>query len=100
MPNIVLAKKPCCMVSYGHAETLGGGSVVPDFVGWRRALSHKYQVGETVYFTTSNVSRPAADGTFEIVRLLPTDGDDCQYRIKNSAESFERVARESQLAVR
>ena len=41
------------------------------------------------------MSRPAATGTYEIIRLLPTDGDDCQYRIKNSAESFERVARES-----
>lgn len=62
-------------------------------------MSHKYQVGETVYFTASNVSRPAATGAYEIIRLLPTDGDDCQYRIKNSTESFERVARESQLAL-
>ena len=28
-----------------------------------------------------------------------TDGDDCQYRIKSSIEAFERVAKESQLAV-
>jgi hypothetical protein len=64
-----------------------------------RALKHKYSVGETVYFTASNVSRPAASGTYEVVRLLPTDGDDCQYRIKSSTEAFERVAKESQLAV-
>ena len=63
-------------------------------------MAHKFHVGETVYFTASNVSRPAASGAYEVIRLLPTDGDDCQYRIKNSAESFERVARESQLAVR
>ena len=49
-----------------------------------RALKHKYTVGETVYFTASNVARPAASGTYEVIRLLPTDGDDCQYRIKNS----------------
>ena len=60
-------------------------------------MTHKYQVGETVYFTASNVARPAAGGVYEIIKLLPTDGDDCQYRIKNSAEAFERVARESQL---
>jgi hypothetical protein len=60
-------------------------------------LTHKYQVGETVYFTASNVARPAAGGLYEIIKLLPTDGDDCQYRIRNSAEAFERVARESQL---
>jgi hypothetical protein len=64
-----------------------------------RALKHKYIVGETVYFTASNVARPAASGTYEVIKLLPTDGDDCQYRIKNSTEAFERVAKESQLDV-
>jgi len=64
-----------------------------------RALKHKYSVGETVYFTASNVARPAATGTYEVLRLLPTDGDDCQYRIKSSTEAFERVAKESQLAI-
>jgi hypothetical protein len=64
-----------------------------------RALKHKYNVGETVYFTASNVARPAASGTYEVIRLLPTDGDDCQYRIKNSTEAFERVAKESQLDI-
>lgn len=59
---------------------------------------HKFRVGETVKLTSSNVVRPAASNMFEIVRLLPTDGDDCQYRIKNENEAFERVARESQLA--
>lgn len=62
-----------------------------------RALKHKYSVGTRVYFTASNVARPAASGTYEIIRLLPTDGDDCQYRIKSSTEAFERVAKESQL---
>lgn len=62
-----------------------------------RALAHKYQVGESVLFTASNVARPAAGGVYEIIKLLPTDGDDCQYRIKSAAEAFERVARESQL---
>jgi hypothetical protein len=63
-----------------------------------RVLKHKYGVGQTVYFTASNVARPAATGVYEIVRQLPTDGDDCQYRIKSSTEAFERVAKESQLA--
>ena len=60
---------------------------------------HKYVVGEAVYFTASNVARPAASGVYEVLKLLPTEGDDCQYRIKNSTEAFERVARESQLHV-
>ena len=63
-------------------------------------MKHKFPVGATVYFTASNVSRPAASGTYEVIRQLPSEGaDDCQYRIKNSAEAFERVAKESQLAL-
>jgi hypothetical protein len=69
------------------------------FAWMESALKHKYNVGETVYFTASNVARPAASGTYEVIRLLPTDGDDCQYRIKNSTEAFERVAKESQLDI-
>ena len=64
-----------------------------------RALKHKFTVGETVYFTASNVARPAASGTYEVIRVLPTDGDERQYRIKSSTEAFERVAKESQLDI-
>ena len=39
----------------------------------------------------------AVNGTYEIVKLLPSDGDDYQYRIKSAEEAFERVAKESQL---
>ena len=70
----------------------------PAFSVMERALKHKYPVGASVYFTASNVSRPAATGTYEVIRQLPSEGDDCQYRIKSSTEAFERVARESQLA--
>jgi hypothetical protein len=38
-----------------------------------------------------------ANSTYEVVKLLPSDGADYQYRIKNANEVFERVARESQL---
>jgi hypothetical protein len=39
----------------------------------------------------------AANGTYQIVKLLPSDGDEHQYRIKSAGEAFERVAKESQL---
>ncbi len=76
------------------------GTVSADrhFCVMERALKHKFPIGATVYFTASNVSRPAASGTYEVIRLLPTEGDDFQYRIKSSTEAFERVAKESQLA--
>ena len=79
--------------------TQAGPSAEADVSVMERALSHKYRVGESVYFTASNIARPAASGTYEVIRLLPTDGDDCQYRIKSTTEAFERVAKESQLAI-
>jgi len=59
--------------------------------------NHKYQVGETVYYTSPTFGRAAATGSYTVVKLLPSEGDDYQYRIKSSGEAFERVAKESQL---
>lgn len=59
--------------------------------------SHKYRVGETVYYTSPTFGRAAATGSYIVVKLLPSEGDDYQYRIKSSGEAFERVAKESQL---
>jgi hypothetical protein len=59
--------------------------------------SHKYHVGEVVYYTSPSFGRAAATGSYTVVKLLPSEGDDYQYRIKNTAEAFERVAKESQL---
>jgi hypothetical protein len=59
--------------------------------------SHKYQVGEIVYYTSPSFGRAAATGSYTVVKLLPSEGDDYQYRIKNTEEAFERVAKESQL---
>jgi hypothetical protein len=61
--------------------------------------THKYRVGQTVFYTSSPISRPGASGSYQVVRLLPSDGEDYQYRIKNPGEAFERVAKESQLEV-
>jgi hypothetical protein len=58
---------------------------------------HKFQIGETVYFTSRPIGHMVANSTYEVVKLLPSDGADYQYRIKNPDEAFERVARESQL---
>jgi hypothetical protein len=59
--------------------------------------AHKYQIGETVYYTSPTFGRAAATGSYTVVKLLPHEGDDYQYRIKSSGEAFERVAKESQL---
>jgi hypothetical protein len=58
---------------------------------------HRFQIGETVYFTSRPIGHMDPNSTYEVVKLLPSDGSDYQYRIKNPKEAFERVARESQL---
>jgi hypothetical protein len=59
--------------------------------------AHKFHVGQSVYFTSGTMGRPGASGSYKIVKLLPLEGDDYQYRIKSTGEAFERVAKESQL---
>lgn len=59
--------------------------------------SHKFTMGQTVRYIAGPLNRATADGSFKIVKLLPLEGDEYQYRIKNTEEAFERVAKESQL---
>ncbi len=40
-----------------------------------------------------------AAGVYRIVRALPSEGRPLQYRVKNDAESFERVVDASRLEV-
>jgi hypothetical protein len=100
----VVARKP----DKGHAlkthaieasQAIAVGAVTVAQVTVRDAMlgTHKYRVGQTVLFTSSPITRPGASGTYKVVKLLPSDGDDYQYRIKNPGEAFERVAKESQL---
>lgn len=58
---------------------------------------HKYSVGQTVRFSHGNYLSVVGRDDFKVTRLLPTEGSECEYRIKCAGEPFERVARESQL---
>ena len=57
----------------------------------------KFKMGERVLFTSGTVGRPGADDGYTIVRILPLEGGEQQYRIKSASEQHERVATESQL---
>jgi len=66
--------------------------------GRRVALkTHKFAIGQTVFFNSGPMGRAGVGGSYKIIKLLPSDGDDYQYRIKSAGEAFERVAKESQL---
>ena len=60
-------------------------------------MDHKFKVGQSVQYTSGPHGRGTSSGAYKITQLLPSEGDDYQYRIKNQNEAFERVARESQL---
>ena len=85
--NKTATMAPIAPIAVPH-QTSGRGHIL---------RAHKFRVGQTVLYTSSPVSRPGASGTYRVVKLLPSDGDDYQYRIKNAGEAFERVAKESQL---
>ena len=59
--------------------------------------SHKYKVGQSVRLSPGKSSLPAGGQAYKIVRVLPADGNELQYRIKSAYETFERIARESEL---
>lgn len=57
--------------------------------------THKFRLGQTVYFTAKPLGHMTANGSYQIVKLLPSDGEEHQYRIKSTDEAFERVAKVS-----
>ena len=59
---------------------------------------HKFKVGQVVDFAEPRLAMPTVRGRYEIVRLLPSDGSQFQYRIKAVGESLERMAKEGQLS--
>lgn len=60
--------------------------------------THKFTVGQTVRFSPGVQSPATARGRYTIVRLLPAEANDHQYRIKSTLDGHERVVKESQLS--
>jgi hypothetical protein len=59
-------------------------------------MSAQFRAGQTVRLMRSWL-RSAEDGEFRVVRPLPDDGGEPQYRIKSAREPHERVVKESDL---
>jgi hypothetical protein len=58
---------------------------------------HDFSVGQNVEFIASKYEASVPRGAYVVVRLLPNDGMDREYRVKNSIDGHERVVRESQI---
>ena len=60
-------------------------------------MTTQFRSGQTVRLTRGLVQKSAADGEYKIVRQLPENGGEQQYRIKSVREPHERVVKESDL---
>ena len=59
--------------------------------------NHKFKVWQTVYYTSGPYGSGRRGGVFKIMQLLPVQGADYQYRIKNAEEPHDRVVKESDI---
>jgi hypothetical protein len=60
-------------------------------------MTHKYGIGQTVWYSPArSYGRPRGE-YFKVVRLLPETGNIFQYRVKSQTDGHERVVREDQL---
>jgi hypothetical protein len=59
-------------------------------------MTQQFQSGQTVRLSRA-VNRLAAVGDYKIVRVLPHEGGEQQFRIKSDQEAYERVVKESDL---
>jgi hypothetical protein len=58
---------------------------------------HSFSIGQNVELVPGRLDGNMPRGTYTVQRLLPNDGVDREYRIRNVRDGHERVVRESQL---
>jgi hypothetical protein len=81
-----------------RAQPRGKSITVPVLASPEIAVSaHKFRIGENVHLTAGVFARGGAGSVYKVTQLLPSDGDEQQYRIKSATEPHERVAKQSQL---
>jgi hypothetical protein len=61
-------------------------------------MTHKFAIGAEVHYDGGTLT-PGVRGRYKVLRQLPVERDNrLLYRIKSTAESFERTAEEHQLS--
>ena len=58
--------------------------------------THRYKLGQMVEIMPTTL-RARVTGQYEIIRLVPCDSNDPQYRLKSVSEKHERVLSEGEL---
>jgi stalled ribosome rescue protein Dom34 len=57
----------------------------------------RFEAGESVRFNSPLIGDPGSAGIYNVLKVLPVERQGQQYRVKNSAEAYERVVNEIQL---
>ena len=73
------------------------GPAIPVLASEITVRTHRFRVGESVHLTAGIYVRAGMTSIYKVTQLLPSDGDEQQYRIKSESEPHERVAKQSQL---
>lgn len=60
-------------------------------------MQHRFRLGDRVQVAPGPSNGAVRPGIYTITRLLPVNGSLCQYRGRNSLDTFERVLDEPQL---
>lgn len=63
-------------------------------------LQHRFAVGQRIEFDPGKFDGTGGRGTYTVLRLLPNDSSDREYRVKSVHDGHERVVRESQVRAR
>lgn len=61
---------------------------------------HRFKIGQTISLSAGFGYVRTSQTTYEIVALLPSNGSQYQYRIRNNDEMFQRVAAENEMMLR
>lgn len=59
--------------------------------------SHKFKVGQSLIFSLRRIGNHGGTQACKVVRLMPAEGGEAQYRIKCTSDNVERIVREGQL---
>jgi len=59
--------------------------------------ARRFKIGDTVNLKADIYHRGTPTGVYKVTRLLPAEGQDYQYRVKDNRDGREHVVRESQL---
>jgi hypothetical protein len=60
-------------------------------------MTPKFRCGQTVRLSRGLALRSAADGEYKVIRQLPDNDGELQYRVKSVREPHERVVKESDM---